>query len=340
MFIAFAFGFLGTTVFATDRIYLDHKGQSPSGTYEAEAKSPDNQGQKGYASFQDDFTVTFRNTILSKTIWQWKQGPRDASPVELFPSDDAFLVMLDANASFHVFDPNGVKKKVFEALKTLPRKEMKKYVSDTTAGYLWRQHSQTGFIKHNESTFFHVRLYWGRLFIIDIAGAKLVQDNIIGQRIETEIVQQTRELIKSFNGEYYGKHHPSGRYYLRGDLTDALFIIKRHYLSEGHNLFNEVLKRANRGNRLKHYLNRVELGQTPIISPIAKSTGPHDSELIRRIRAEIILVVIVALTVLAIVIIAPKQRVIPASLQNLKKVCGGGFLGGAAGLTAQPISGV
>jgi len=32
--------------------------------------------------------------------------------------------------------------------------------------------------------------------------------------------------------------------------------------------------------------------------------------------------------------------VIPASLQNLKKVCGGVFLGGAAGLTAQPISGV
>jgi len=35
-----------------------------------------------------------------------------------------------------------------------------------------------------------------------------------------------------------------------------------------------------------------------------------------------------------------KDRVIPASLQNLKKVCGGVFLGGAAGLTAQPISGV
>jgi len=34
------------------------------------------------------------------------------------------------------------------------------------------------------------------------------------------------------------------------------------------------------------------------------------------------------------------QSVIPASLQNLKKVCGGVFLGGAAGLTAQPISGV
>jgi len=35
-----------------------------------------------------------------------------------------------------------------------------------------------------------------------------------------------------------------------------------------------------------------------------------------------------------------KIGVIPASLQNLKKVCGGVFLGGAAGLTAQPISGV
>jgi len=34
------------------------------------------------------------------------------------------------------------------------------------------------------------------------------------------------------------------------------------------------------------------------------------------------------------------NSVIPASLQNLKKVCGGVFLGGAAGLTAQPISGV
>jgi len=36
----------------------------------------------------------------------------------------------------------------------------------------------------------------------------------------------------------------------------------------------------------------------------------------------------------------PTIGVIPASLQNLKKVCGGVFLGGAAGLTAQPISGV
>jgi len=37
---------------------------------------------------------------------------------------------------------------------------------------------------------------------------------------------------------------------------------------------------------------------------------------------------------------ATVKGVIPASLQNLKKVCGGVFLGGAAGLTAQPISGV
>jgi len=261
LIIAFVFSFLGPTVFATNRYYSDHKGQSPNGIHQAEAKSPDNQGKNIlHASFQGDFTITFRNMSSNQTIWQWKQGPREASPVELFPTDDAFLVMLDARATFHVFDPNGVKKKVFEVLKTLPRREMKRHVSDTTAGYLWRQHSQTGFIQHKGTSFFYIRLYWGRLFIVDFAGAKLMSDSIIGQRIETEIVQQTRELIKSFNGEYYVKDHRNGRHYLRGDLTDALFIIKRHYLSEGHHLFNEVLKRANRGNRLKHYLNRVELG--------------------------------------------------------------------------------
>jgi len=40
--VALTFSFLGTPIFATDRFYFDHKGQSPSGTYQAEAQSPDN----------------------------------------------------------------------------------------------------------------------------------------------------------------------------------------------------------------------------------------------------------------------------------------------------------
>lgn len=308
MLIVFAFSFLGTALLATDRFYDDHKGQSPNGVYRAEAKSPDNQGRNVlHASFQDEFTITFRDASSNQTIWQWKQGPRDASPVRLFPTDDAFLLMLDARASFHVFDPNGAKKRVFEVLKTLPRKEMKRYVSDTTAGYLWRQHSQTGFIKHKEKTLFYIRLYWGRLFIVDIAGAKLVPDSTIGQRIEAEIVQHTRELISSFDGEYYVKNHRNGRHYLRGDLTDAVFIIKRHYLTRGHKLFNEVLKRAKRGNRLKHYLKRVERGQTPIVTPIVDSNWPCDPEFMLRIILAVV-AAIVALAVLAIVIFVPKPR--------------------------------
>ena len=109
------------TVFATDRFYADRDGQSPNGQYEAKATSPANRGGNWKTPFQKDFTITFRNTKTDKTLWKWEQGENDASPVELIPTDDGRLIMLDAWNDYHVFDTNGVKTQSLTPFNPFPK---------------------------------------------------------------------------------------------------------------------------------------------------------------------------------------------------------------------------
>ncbi|MEI7881459.1 MAG: hypothetical protein WCI95_11355, partial [bacterium] len=76
---------------ATDRFYGDTSGKSRSGEYTAEAKSPANKDGNWKHPFQEDFTITFKNTKSGKTLWTWHQQKDDASPVDLILTDDGYL---------------------------------------------------------------------------------------------------------------------------------------------------------------------------------------------------------------------------------------------------------
>jgi hypothetical protein len=248
------------SAWATDRYYTDHKGQSPNQQYEAEAKSPANREGSRTTPFQKDFTIKFRDTKSGKVLWTWKQGEEDASPVELISTDDGHLIVLDAWNNYHVFDINGIKTHVFDVLQSLPEDEKEKFTDWTTAGVFWSQHSQQGFLTHEEKTYFYVRLYWGRTFILDISQAMLEKSAKVVERVEQHVVEQTRQLIKTFNGEYYSNCTSCGGKHLRSDLTDAVFVIKKHDSPEGRDILNEVRKKTDDGRNsdLKGYLDRLE----------------------------------------------------------------------------------
>ena len=132
---------------ATDRFYGDLKANSPNGRFQAEAKSPANRNGNWKTPFQEDFTLTFVDTKARRTLWSWKQGNDVASPSELIPTDDGYLVMLDAWDGYCVFDTIGVRTNVFNLLQSLPQEEQKEFADWTTAGVMWQKYSQKGFFR-------------------------------------------------------------------------------------------------------------------------------------------------------------------------------------------------
>lgn len=255
-----------TSLFATDRFFSNCKGRSPNRRYEAKATSPANHLWKRKTPFQKDFTVTFRDTKNWKTVWSWKQGEDDGSPTELIPTDDGRLIMLDAYDNYQVFDTTGVRAFDFSPCWLLPEEEKRKFTIWTSAGLLWSEYSQRGFITLGGKTYFYIRLYWGRTFILDVIAAKLTTEPEIAKQIEQRVVQKTNDLIRDFHGEYYAKCDSCGGKHLRADLTDAVFVINLHNVVEGTNLVAEVLKRAaadNGNHRLKRYLDLMASKETP-----------------------------------------------------------------------------
>jgi hypothetical protein len=255
------------SVGATDRYYADLKAQSPNGKYVAEAKSPSNQSGDHRVAFQRDFAITFRETTTGKRLWTWEQGSDYASPVEIIPTDEAHLVMRDSWNNYHVFDEKGFKTNVLAVVELLPEQEQKEFTRQTSAGVRWGQYRQQGFVKLDGKCYFYIRLYWGRIYVIDIAEKKLSRDHDVIRLVEDSVVSQTSELIKTFNGEYYAKDDSCGGTHLRSDLTDAVFVIKKHGLREGQTLLTEVLKRTDIygdiDSDLRHYLDLVKEDKKP-----------------------------------------------------------------------------
>jgi len=263
------------SVLATDRFYCDIEGRSPNWRYLAEAKSLDNKNNDGYRkAFQSNFTVTFSDTQSErgflwfwkkKTLWTWeqKQGedgfPLEGSPVELIPTDNGQLIMKDAWDSYHVFETNGVKHVVFDMYNLIPKEEWDQFTSWTTAGTFWEKYSQQKFITIENKTYFYIRLYWGRILIIDVEGAKCETDVKITEMVESCVVEETRRLIKEFNGKYNEKCKSCGGYHVRKDLTAAVFVIKKHNIEEGLKLLNDVVERSGDGHHgdLTFYLDKI-----------------------------------------------------------------------------------
>ena len=244
---------------ATDRFYSDTSGKSPNGEYLAEAKSPANKDGNWKNAFQEDFTVTFKNTKSGKMLWTWRQQKDDASPVELIPTDSGYLVMQDAYDQYRVFGTNGVSSMPISAFASIPEKEQKKFTDWTTAGVMWQQYSKTGFYTHDETTYFYLRTYWGHIFAISLPDGKETKSKDVLKGIEEQIVQETKAWIKGFDDDFFFKCTDCEGNHVKPEITESLFIIKKHKIPEGKAITEKALKKMDddRNSDLKEYLDRL-----------------------------------------------------------------------------------
>jgi hypothetical protein len=244
---------------ATDRFYGDTSGKSRSGEYTAEAKSPANKDGNLKHPFQEDFTITFKNTKSGKTLWAWHQQKDDASPVDLILTDDGYLVMQDAVDQYRVFGTNGVSSKPVSAFASIPKKEQERFTDWTTAGVMWQQYSRKGFYTHDETTLFYLRTYWGHIFAISLPDGKATKKKDVLTGIEAQVVQETRAWIKGFDSEFFFKCPDCGGNHVKPEITEGLFIIKKHKIPEGKAITEKALKKMDdsRNSDLKGYLDRL-----------------------------------------------------------------------------------
>jgi hypothetical protein len=181
---------------ATDRIFRDIVARSPNGLYEAQAKSPDNEPSKpGWRAFQSNFVYTCIDKKTGKTLWTRKQpmgkptplgggssveiaSPEEASPVEIFVSDDGWTVIRTGWDELIAVAKSGRETSHVELLKSaLTEEEHKKYVHETTAGPIWEGHSLWYFLSVGEQKLFVIRTWWGRRIIVDIEKGKLTTES-------------------------------------------------------------------------------------------------------------------------------------------------------------------
>ena len=117
---------LPMTARATDRYYFDIHVQSPSGHYQVDATSPDNQGPN-LKAFQANFTYKCVDTKSGKTIWTRKQPmrepqrfnfgdssfeiavPKEGSPRIIIVSNLGAAAILAANDNLITISPQGQK---------------------------------------------------------------------------------------------------------------------------------------------------------------------------------------------------------------------------------------
>lgn len=244
---------------ATDLFYPNQEGKSPNGRYVATATSPDNRRGPYVIPFQKNFTVILRDTNTASIVWSYRQKEKEASPVELIPTDEGYLIMQNAWDQYWVFDKAGKPKEVVAPLEALPKDEREKFTDWTTAGVMWQQYSKQGFFTDSGKTYVYLRTYWGRIPVIDFVEAKWTQDSSLKRKIEDHLVAQTKTWIKNFDKQFYFKCTECGGQHLKPEITENVFIIKKHQLREGYSLLKDVLLRAadGRNTDLKRYLDRL-----------------------------------------------------------------------------------
>lgn len=257
--VLMAVSLIAGIAFATDLYYGDISGISPNGKYTAEAKSPANKDGKWVNPFQKDFTVTFKSTQSGETIWAWHQQEDDASPVQLIPADDGMLVMQDAHDQYRVFDTKGVSSQPISARASISAKDWKRFTVRTTARVNWQQYSKQGFYTNNQITYFYLRTYWGHIFALSLQDGKETRDSDVRKAIEAKVIQETRDWIKGFDGEYYFKCPNCDDNHVKPEIAEHLFIIKKHGIREGKLITKNALTKLSDGRNaeLEDYLNRL-----------------------------------------------------------------------------------
>lgn len=234
------FSLLAAPVFATSSFYDDLRATSSNGRFIAEARSPDNAESKRRPS-ADEFTITLTESGSDKPLWSHTQTKDESAPVCLVPTDDGYLIVEDAGSWIAVFDMAGTQKIVVNVLLSTPADERERFVEFTTAGPFWRQFALRDFVRDDAGALFILRTYWGRLFVIDYKNARWLDESDVVSRVETKVVADTRDWLKTFSGNLKSKCASCDRHHYSPEVSMRLCIIRLHGIPEGMQYVEQVL---------------------------------------------------------------------------------------------------
>ncbi|QDT85977.1 hypothetical protein [Gimesia chilikensis] len=216
---------LPMTARATDRYYFDIHVQSPSGHYQVDATSPDNQGPNGKA-FQANFTYKCVDTRTGKTIWTRKQPmrepqrfnfgdssfeiavPKEGSPRIIIVSNLGAAVILAANDNLITISSQGQKTGEINLVKdALQKEESERLMYHSWGGSNWSRLAAWYFFELPEGEIFVIRPAWGPRILVEVDKGKLVSGDVslIGPALEAEkqlVLDATRTKIELDNHEW------------------------------------------------------------------------------------------------------------------------------------------
>lgn len=196
-------------VHATGRSYPDIHVRSPSGRYQVDATSPDNQGD-GFPAFQSSFTYKCVDTKSGKTLWTRNQPmgkperlsedsdiefalPEEGSPESIFVSDRGTTLIYNAEINLIVVSPEGKDVGTVELFEdAFTKEECEQYVCNTTAGPWWRGLSLWYYLDSADGELFVVRPWWGRRIYVDVQKGKLTPEN---KKLKTAALAREKQLV-------------------------------------------------------------------------------------------------------------------------------------------------
>lgn len=172
---------------------------SPNRNFRLEARSPDNDptgnpqrpvrdtgAKRGWGGFQDQFQYTLYRHETNAVIWTRFQDEKEASPHDVFVSDDGWCV-LRTHHTFHagltIVSPCG------KCTRKLDVGDLFKNRDDllcwTSAGPFWAENSYAYFIAHNATTHFCVRTASSFHLLIDIQSGDVIDPARFAAELET-----------------------------------------------------------------------------------------------------------------------------------------------------------
>jgi hypothetical protein len=163
---------------ATDRFYPDRVVLSPDRTLRLEAKSPDNVDHRPFAN---NFVYTLHDSRKGTVRWTHTQAGDEGSPMEIEVSDRGDVAAIVAGEQLLLLSAgDGKPIQGPRILESISEAEWHSFVSTTTAGPMWREHSVLRFFDTTASStageghYIGLRTFWERRLVVDLANGALV----------------------------------------------------------------------------------------------------------------------------------------------------------------------
>ncbi|AMV20669.1 hypothetical protein [Planctomyces sp. SH-PL14] len=223
LFFLIAATFLLASSASAEGLYFPNRAAtSPSGSYDVEAKPPDNQKGEHWR-LQDNLVYVCSDTANAEVLWTRRQPmerfvqdadggfrlahagdmhedivtrPLESSPKALLVSDSGWTVIRTYGDRLVVIAPNGDVVGTVAVVEDAFRDEDKKHVRDLGAGFRWSGNSLWYFLMTAEGEFLVIRPWWGRRVFLSVhagtlAGCDREVLSIAAAAEEREIVLRT-----------------------------------------------------------------------------------------------------------------------------------------------------